>query len=442
MNRVIDSASFVRWFRDSTPYINAHRGRTFVVHFGGEAVQDPAFHKLAHDLTLLCTLGVRLVVVFGAEPQLRARARAAGLALGEGDRLPVIDEPLLALASEAASAVRLQLEAQLARGLANAPQAGPRLRVVSGNFVAARPLGVRNGVDLALSGEVRRIDADAMTAALGVGAVVLLGPIAYSPTGEIFYLDTPEVAMSAAVALRADKLLYLAEQPGPRDPRDQPLRQLSSAEVEQRLKADDGRALGETTQAVLRLALRACRAGVRRVHLLERQLDGALLQELFTRDGVGTLVSDSYEGMRPATIDDAGGILALIVPLEEQGILVRRSRERLENEIERFVVIERDGGILACAALYPFVSEAVGELACVATHPAYRGEGRGAALLEYLEQRARAAGIERLFVLTTHAAHWFREHGFEPAKVADLPLAKQAMYNYQRNSAVFIKPLG
>ena len=431
---------FVQWFRLASPYINAHRGKTFVVLFGGEAIKADHFSGLIHDFALLHSLGIRLVLVHGARPQVEGRLREVGremryvngLRLTDGDDLPYV--------KQAIGRVRICVEAQLSMGLANSPMHGARLRVVSGNLITARPLGVREGVDYGFTGEVRRIDDRAIRLWLDQDAIVLLSPLGYSPTGEIFNLRAEEIATASAAALRADKLLVLSESSVPHDRDGRSIRELSPSDAERLLAERDD--LSEETVRYLQQALRACRAGVRRTHLIERRVDGALLLELFTRDGIGTLVTaDIYEGSRPATIDDVGGLLELIRPLEDDGTLVRRSRERLEMEIERFVLLERDGTSIGCMALYPFPEERLGELACVAMHPNYRNSGRAETLLRYIERQAREQGLNRLFVLTTRAAHWFQERGFEPAEVADLPIRKQALYNWQRRSKVFIKTL-
>ncbi|MGC9128937.1 MAG: amino-acid N-acetyltransferase, partial [Acidithiobacillus sp.] len=177
-----------------------------------------------------------------------------------------------------------------------------------------------------------------------------------------------------------------------------------------------------------------------RVHLIPRRVDGALLRELFTRDGLGTMLSrDPFEHLREARIEDIPGILALIRPMEEAGILVRRSRERLEQEVDRFIVMERDGKIIACVALYPYPEFGMAEMACLAVDDAYRRQGRGEALLEYCLLQARQQGLQRLFVLSTQSSHWFLERAFQRADIADLPMPRQALYNLQRRSAVFIR---
>ena len=437
---MLDPQTFVRWFRNSAPYINAFRGRTFVVAFGGEVLADAQFAGLVHDVALLNSLGVRLVLVHGARPQIEERMRERGVEMRYEHGIRVTDTPALACVKEAAGVVRVEIEALLSMGLANSPMAGADIRVASGNFVTAQPLGVRDGINYLHTGEVRSLDATAVARALDSGAIVVLSPIGYSPTGEIFNLSTEDVATAAAIHLRADKLVYLVDGPGLVNAEGNLVRELTPNEAEQ---ATREQALALPVERALASAVTACRKGLRRAHLINRHVDGSLLLELFTRDGIGTLItSEAYEGTRQATIADVGGVLELIQPLEEDGVLVRRSRELLEIEIDKFVVSERDGTITACSALYPYAEEQVGEVACMAVHPDYRKQGRGDELLKYMERQARSLGIKRLFVLTTRTAHWFQERGFVAGEITDLPVGKQLMYNYQRRSKVFIKALG
>jgi amino-acid N-acetyltransferase len=436
---------FVDWVRQATPYIHAHRGRTFVIAFGGEAVADPRFPDLVHDIALLHGLGIRLVLVHGARPQIEARLAGRGAQLRYVNGLRITDQTALACVKEAAGVVRVEIEALLSLGLANSPMAGVRIPVVSGNFVTARPLGVIDGVDYAHTGAVRRVDRQTLRAVLDQGAVALMPPLGYSPTGEVFNLSAADVARGAAVSLGADKLIFLTEDPGGSAPADIETPDLLGSNL---LARDIDGLLAASTEIpeeiaqCLRAGAEACRNGIRRVHLVRRRRGGALLRELLTPDGSGTLISaEPYEDLRPARIDDVTGILELLRPLEERGVLVRRSRERLETEIERFFLTERDGLITACAALYPYPGAGMAELACVAVHQDYRATGRGDRLLAHMEDIARTAGIERLFVLTTQTAHWFRERGFEPAPIGALPMERQALYNFQRNSQVYIKAL-
>ncbi len=431
---------FVRWFRDSSPYINAFRGKVFVIAFGGEMLADEQFAPLVHDLALLNSLGVKLVLVHGTRPQIETCLKARDAELVYVNGLRVTDATALHCVKEAAGSVRVDIEALLSMGVANSPMAGARIRLVSGNFVTAQPLGVRDGVDYGHTGEVRRVDRGAIRQHLDNNDLVLLSPIGYSPTGEVFNLSAEDVATAAASQLQADKLILLIDGKGITDNRKRLLRELTPDNAET-LLAGSNKLTSEQQQA-LRSATHACRHDVKRVHIINRHTDGALLLELFTRDGCGTLISnDPYEDLRRATIDDIGGILELIKPLETDDILVRRSRERLETEVDHFTVVERDGMIIGCAALYPFIDEQVGELACLAVHPDYRSQGRGDALLQYLEKTCRQLGVRQLFVLTTRTAHWFRERGFKSGDIKNLPVKRQQLYNYQRQSKVFIKEL-
>lgn len=435
-----DAPAFVSGFRGSAPYINAHRGKTFVIYFGGEVVVDGRFPSLLHDFALLTSLGIRLVLVHGIRPQIDARLQDRQLTATYYGGLRVTDERALECVKEAAGTVRVEIEALLSMGLPNSPMAGARIRVASGNFVTAKPMGVRDGVDFQHTGEVRRIDAEGIQACLDRGDVVLLSAVGYSPTGEIFNLRSEEVATAAAIALKADKLMLIGEEPCTLLPTGQLIRQLTSDEASRLIRAEGQLAVGVIRD--LEAAIRACRAGVARAHYVHWQTDGALLLELFTRDGVGTLISQTpFESMRPAQVDDVPGILDLIVPLEAQGVLIGRSRERLESDIADYLIIERDGTVIGCAALHDFPEAAMAELACLVLHPDYRGEQRGGRLLAHAERQAALRGIQRLFVLTTQTAHWFRERGFEPADIDDLPPARRLAYNTQRNSKVLIKAL-
>lgn len=432
--------NFVNWFRAAAPYIHAFGGRTFVIAFGGEVVSEGEFYALAHDVNLLNALDVRIILVHGARPQIEAELQERGATTQYVDGLRVTDADALACVKEAAGSVRVEIEALLSMGLPNSPMAGADIRVASGNFVTAKPLGVRNGVDLQHTGAVRKIDAVAIQRRLDQNEIVLLSPIGYSPTGEVFNLTVEDVATHAAIALKAEKLIFMMDAPGVTDAKGKLMKELTARDALKLVKAT--RELSPDVAFFLPCAVQACQGGVGRAHLISRHVDGAILQELFTRDGIGTMVTPvPVEALRQASIDDVGGILSLIEPLEEEGVLVRRSRELLEMEIERFFILEHDGITIGCAALYPFPKDKAGELACLAIHPDYRDAGRGAALLGHVEDYARKKKFKRLFVLTTQTAHWFVEHGFSEEDVENLPQQKKALYNYQRKSKVFAKRL-
>ena len=432
---------FVQWFRAAAPYIHAFRGRTFVIAFGGEAISEGRFVGINHDLNLLAALGVRLVVVHGARAQIDAKLKELGHRTRYVQGLRVTDDITLAVAKEASGRLRVEIEALLSMGLPGSPMAGADIRVSSGNFVTAKPIGILDGVDLQHTGEVRKIDVAAMRDRLNFGELVLLSPLGYSATGEIFNVALENVAEAVAVALGAEKLIFMMDRPGATNARGGLLRELTPLQALKLLTRKDSTLDGDA-KFYLPCAVRACEQGVKRAHLISRHADGALLQELFTHQGVGTMIApDPVEKLRDAKINDIGGILRLIEPLEADGTFVKRGRYLLEMEVGRFSVLEHDGMITGCAALYPFTEERAAELACLVVHPEFRGRDAGERLLEGMEQRARRQRLKKLFVLTTRAEHWFVEHGFSEVSVDELPAQKREMYNYQRRSVVLIKRL-
>jgi len=437
----IGSPEFVFWFRQAAPYIHAFRSRVFVVAFGGDLIRDGCFVSLAHDLNTLVSLGARLVLVHGARPQVNARLKERGIEPRFERGLRITEAEALDPVLQAIGQVRFEIEAGLSMGLANSPMANADIRVAGGNYVTAQPMGVRAGVDMQYTGEVRKIDIAAINDRLDFGETILLSPIGFSPTGEVFNLTLEDVATSVAVALGADKLVFLMDERGVVDANGDLLSELTAAEAEAFVRQPDAPIVSDI-DFYLPSAIRSVRHGVKRAHLLSRHIDGALLTELFTHEGVGTMISrDSLETLRRATIDDVGGILQLLEPLENEGVLVKRGRELLEREIERYAVLEHDYKIVGCVALHTFEGSDMAELACLAIASDYRDGGRGEALLKHVIKEANRLSVKRLFVLTTRTAHWFVERGFVAASVDELPMKKQMLYNYQRRSKVFIKDL-
>ncbi|EIL29313.1 N-acetylglutamate synthase [Escherichia coli O111:H8 str. CVM9570] len=426
----------VEGFRHSVPYINTHRGKTFVIMLGGEAIEHENFSSIVNDIGLLHSLGIRLVVVYGARPQIDANLAAHHHEPLYHKNIRVTDAKTLELVKQAAGTLQLDITARLSMSLNNTPLQGAHINVVSGNFIIAQPLGVDDGVDYCHSGRIRRIDEDAIHRQLDSGAIVLMGPVAVSVTGESFNLTSEEIATQLAIKLKAEKMIGFCSSQGVTNDDGDIVSELFPNEAQARVEAQEEKGdYNSGTVRFLRGAVKACRSGVRRCHLISYQEDGALLQELFSRDGIGTqIVMESAEQIRRATINDIGGILELIRPLEQQGILVRRSREQLEMEIDKFTIIQRDNTTIACAALYPFPEEKIGEMACVAVHPDYRSSSRGEVLLERIAAQAKQSGLSKLFVLTTRSIHWFQERGFTPVDIDLLPESKKQLYNYQRKS--------
>ena len=432
-------SEFVNWFRASSPYIHAHRNRTFVIFFSGAAVSASHFDNLIHDFALLRSLGIRLVLVHGIREQIEERLREQGHQSQFHQHLRITDTTTLQYVKQAAGLVRVEVEALLSMGVSGSPMAGAQIRVASGNFVTARPIGVLDGIDFCFTGKVRRIDTEAINQQLEQHNVVLISPIGYSPSGEVFNLSAEEVATEVAIALQAEKLILLTEENCQTADGAQ-IAQLTTEQTADLIS--NSSELTTTLKLSLKAAMESCQQGVQRAHLVNRLVDGSLLLELFSRDGIGTLISrNAFENIRPATLEDIGGIMELIKPLETEGVLVKRSREKLEMEISDYIIIERDGLIIGCTALHTVTPGESGEIACLAIHKDYRRAARGANLLTYLCEQAEQKGLKQLYVRSTQTMHWFVEKGFNFCTVDELPEQLQLAYNHQRNSKVLFKLL-
>ena len=428
--------NYLDFFRQTSPYIHDHRGKTFVIGISGEAIQEPNFHCMIHDIALLQSLGIYVVLVHGARAQINNRLTASDIQSKFEQNIRITDEQAMLCIKEAVGSARLTIESKLSMGMPNSSMHGSRVRTIGGNFITAQPFGVQDGIDFQWAGEVRKVDKFAIDNHLKSGSMVLISPLGFSPTGEIFNLNYHELATSIAVELNAEKLIFISHPTALLD-KDKLLRSLSLSQLAELQETTKEQAQMELLDA----ASMACRGGVERVHLVGYAEDGALLSELFTRDGSGTLISRECENItRVATIEDVGGILDLIAPLENQGFLVKRSRELLETEINRFIlVVHPEGLIIGCAALYPTSDEFLGELACVAVHEDFHDQGIGARLLAQIENYCKESNMDRLMAMTTKTAHWFIERGFIEVTISDLPGSKQEMYNYQRNARIFEK---
>ena len=441
--------TFVPWFRSVAPYIHKFRNQTFVVGIAGEAIAAGKLQHLAQDLAMIQSMGVKIVLVHGFRPQVNEQLKAKGHVPRYSHGLRITDEVALDCAQEAAGQLRYEIEAAFSQGLPNTPMAGSTVRVISGNFLTARPVGIVDGVDFQHSGLVRKVDTAGIMRTLDMGAMVLLSPFGFSPTGEAFNLTMEEVATSVATALQADKLIFLTEVPGirmrPTEPEgeDNPVdTELPLAQAEQLLVALPAANQPTDTAFYLQHCVKACKSGVERSHIIPFAVDGAILLEVYVHDGIGTMVvEEKLESLREATVDDVGGILQLIEPFEKDGTLVKRGRTEIERDVGNYTVIEHDGVIFACAALYTYPEGRTAEMAALTVSPQVQGQGDGERILKRIEQRARGAGLDSIFVLTTRTTHWFLKRGFVLVDPDWLPDARKRKYNWDRKSQVLVKKL-
>jgi amino-acid N-acetyltransferase len=437
-------SQFVRWFRTAAPYIHQFHEKTFVIAFGGEVLEDGEFMDLAHDINVLVALGVRLVLVHGARPQIEDQLRQHGVAPKYFEGKRVTDDAALKCVKEANGIVRVEIEALLSTELANSPMAESDIRVSSGNFVSAKPLGVIQGVDYGHTGQVRKVDVEGIQKRLDDNEVVLISPIGFSATGSVFNLTMEDVATSISTALKSDKLVFLMETHAVQDAQGVDQSELTAKEAE---ACFAGLASPpEDVKLFVPAAIRAVQNGVKRAHLISRHTNGSVLLELFTHHGIGTMiVPQPPEVIRKAQLPDVEGIYQLIEPLAQRGVLVHRSAEQLAETIQDYVVLELtendENKIIGCCALHPFMESNTAELACLAVNPFYRDGGRGEWILQAVEKVAKEKGYRSIFILSTQTFQWFIERGFYEAPLEWLPEQKRATYNHDRRSKIFVKKI-
>lgn len=511
-----DFPKFVQFFRSASPYIEGHRGRTFVIVIPGAVTSNPSLLKsVMNDVAVLHGLGVRLVVVAGAQVQIDSILLESGMQPKYAMGYRVTDRATLKIAIEAAGNVRTSCEQLLSKGPAipmirrhtkgdGEIKFQPALRVVSGNYVTAKRRGVIDGTDYGMTGEVRFCLHADIKRQLDGDNIVLLSNLGFTAAGEVLNCNTYDVGLHAAVELGADKLLYMhtEEDALPRwlplsDAQDMLLQRLQSLvkgklddtssgeettseeeeDAQPATKASDSSKRQQSAQMARKLlrsmrpyevlanmdvwqvsgfspavatCVMACCKGVKRTHLVSAHMDGALLLELYSRDGVGTMISaDFYEGIRRALPSDLDSVLALLAPLEQANVLVKRSRDEVAQMLPDFIVVERETKVLACALIVPLGEAAdgtlVAEVGAFCVDPVFRGSGRGDSMLDYVEQEARQMGIRRLVLLTTRTADWFEQRDFVwkgPASTSELlPERRRMRINPERNSQLYSKVL-
>ncbi len=403
----------VHWLRQTSPYINTHRGKTFVVWFSDSMLRARPFTTLVHDLTLLSHLGIKLVLVHGMRAQIDAELHRRRIEPQYGtdsynsQTMRITNTQTLPAITSVAGDIRCQLESAFSTGLPNSPMSGAQISLVSGNLIVARPYGVRDGVDYHHTGEIRKLRVQRIRALLDAGMVVTLSPIGYSPTGELFNLLSEDVAMQTAIAIAADKLIYLHDDAGSIE---HGLHELSATDQNPARLTTDHQNL-ESIGSTIERAKHACRNGVNRCHIVDAKNTDALLRELFTRDGSGLLIDrGDYDHIRPADTNSVKGIMQLIKPLIANGTLANRSEQDLEREIDNFYITEREGTVICCASLQTYGEYA--ELGCLAVHADFRASGKAKEMLEHLIRIARQRNCKKLISLSTRTGDWFLEQGF------------------------------
>ncbi len=425
----------IHWLRQTSPYINTHRGKTFVVWFSDSLIEADNFTTLVHDLTLLSHLGIRLVLVHGMRVQIDAELSRRQIASQYGTdsyskrRMRITTTESLPAITAVIGDIRCQLESAFSTGLPNSPMSGAQISLMSGNLIVARPYGIRDGVDYQHTGELRKLRVQKIRTLLNAEMVVVLPPIGYSPTGEMFNLLSEDVAMQAAISLTADKLIFLHSDAGSIGSN---LHEISTSDEQGK---NEEQQFADSISSVIERSTYACKNGVNRCHIVDANNPDALLRELFTRDGSGLLInSGDYDNIRLADTNSVQGIMALIKPLMADGTLTHRTEQDLERQIDSFYITEREGSVICCASLQ--IANNAAQLGCLAVHPDFRASGKASEMLDHLIKVARQKKCTQLFGLSTRTGDWFLEHGFKEGSAELLHQLQRA--ENTRGSKLFV----
>jgi amino-acid N-acetyltransferase len=420
--------------REILRYVPHFRDKTFVVALDGAVVADDNFANLLLDIAVLRSLRIGVVLVHGAGRQIERLAQATGQTPSNLDGTGVTDAPTLELALTAANRVTHEI----LTGLTTVD-----LRGAAVNALVAHPAGILQGVDQQFTGRVERVDVGLLQSLLERDVVPVLPPLGWDGEGHTYRLNSDVAAAEVAIGLRAVKLIYLAAESGI-EREGEPVRQLSVDEAELFLRQHGGLVSGGV-RSKLAQAVRAAQAVVPRVHILDGRIDEGLLAEIFSFQGVGTLVyANEYQSIRPAQKKDVRAIHALI----QQGVraeeLLDRSRSEIERQISDFYVFEVDRSPVGCVALHVYPDSSQAEVACLFVAEPFTNQGIGRRLLRYVEGVARGLGVEQLFCLSTQAFNFFcHKGGFVAATAEVLPPPRRDRYERSgRRSQVLVKSLG
>lgn len=414
-------------------YIPEFREKTFVLAIDGGIVTDERFATLLLDIALLWSLNIRIVLVHGVADQIRRVARERGVTPSNADGTGVTDAATLDLALTAAN----RLTHEILEGLA-----ANDLRAACTNGIIAHPVGVIQGVDQLFTGKVERVDADLLRSLLAQGVVPIVPPLGFDGEGRTYRVNSDGMAAVIAEHLRAVKLIYVTAEPGLVH-RGQPIPQMMVSELADLLHRDRAGFIGEHLSKAQH-AVRACQAGVPRVHVIDGTLDEGLLGEVFSNHGLGTLIyANEYENIRPAERRDIRAIQSLTRQGVEADELLRRSRSDIEHHLDDYFIFEVDKNPVGCVALHVDQERNQGELASLYVSPAHENQGIGRKLIQFVESRARQLGLETLLALSTQAFTYFTlKGGFIEGSPDDLSPARRARYEASgRNSKVLVKRL-
>jgi amino-acid N-acetyltransferase len=415
-------------------YIPGFREKTFVIALDGAVIADDNFPNLLIDLAVLRSLNIRLVLVHGAAHQLRQLSEQAGVPVSNADGTGITDEETLNIALTAAN----RITHEILEGLASND-----LRACYTNAIIAHPFGIVGGVDRLYTGRVERVDTEFLNQLLEKGVIPVIAPLGFDGEGHTFRVNSDGVAMEVAEALKATKLIYVTEHAAfTHDSR--PLAQISVSEAEEFFKKHKSE-IPPHLVSKMDHSIRACRNGVSRVHVIDGRVDEALLTEIFSTEGIGTMIyANEYQAVRRAMKKDVQAIRNLIKESVEQEEILKRSRQDILQHLTDYYVFQIDGKVVGCVALHVQPGGELAELACLSVSNANENMGIGQKLMLFAEDAARHKGVKKIFLLSTRAFNYFQQKGsYKDGSVNDLPISRRERYEASgRNSKILVKTLG
>jgi amino-acid N-acetyltransferase len=414
-------------------YIPQFREKTFVISVDGAVVTDENFGNILMDIAVLRSLNIRVVLAHGASAQIKSLGAEQGLTPSNLDGSGITDETTLKLALTAAN----RLTHEILEGLS-----ANDLRAACTNAIIAHPLGILHGVDHLLTGKVEKVDVELCQKLLDNGIIPVLPPLGFDGDGKTYRVNSDAVALAAAESLKAVKLMFIATQDGIKV-RDQVIRQMPVADLESVLAVQKAEVHPEMLSKAI-YAVAACKAGVPRVHVINGSVEEGLLAEVFTNEGVGTLIyGNEFQQIRRALKKDVRSIMNLTKTSVATDELVKRTRSTIEKQLSNYYIFEIDKNPVACVALHPYPEQSKGELACLYVAPSHENQGIGKKLIQFVENKARESGMSELLTLSTQAFTYFQSKGgFTEGTPEDLPPARREKYDQSgRNSKVLVKKL-
>lgn len=441
------SNNFIEKFRQASKYINLFNNKIFVIALGGEVFEDEQFESIAYDINLLRSIGIKIIIIHGIRPQIDDLLISNKIKTSLNKNIRITDANSINHVIDINGRIRTKIESILSSSIINSPLFESDIKLSSGNFITARPLGILNGIDMKFTGQVRKVNSESIQAKLNNGEIVIISPLGYSPIGDIFNLSYEQLASAVASSMKAHKLIFYINSNGIINLRGELLTELTTEKATNLIHqierdSNPNKALNISYQDfnIIKSSLDAIKNKVEKIHLINRHTNGSIIEELFTDKGSGTILTEyPLEKIREAKPNDVNKIFQLIEPLSQNGILVKRASNEIKKDLSSFYVMEHSMDLVGCVALFKYEEKV--EIACFAIDSNFHNQGFGSKLIKFCEKKAKTHDVNEIFILTTQSEHWFIEKGFKVDDKELMPKKRKIIYQLERNSKFLTKKI-